>query len=306
MKQIRMFCCFVLVLLMSVSCSTEKLLNEAPNDPLSVTMQVAVSEDTVPVSDVQSQEAFEELNRQLLLLNEVYPTEIQERGRIWNWFKRIILGDVLGACLGACLTWNPVGSLLFGILGSVNGCLYEYNQPNSTTYVIEVPAVNPNFNSMSLTNVVNSGYVHNMVISDIFETCGDELYTMTDSELRSEIIEGLEHYMPITNALKTTFRSDITNKRILNDAIRNYGVISSEAILYNIQNTYPEVSSELQTLSIFCDHYSGLLNESTRDSYTSSFISTVNTSAISTNSKNLIVSSVSIANYSTKLWVEVQ
>lgn len=250
--------------------------------------------------------AFEELNQQLLLLNDIYPSEIQSRGRVWNWFKRIIIGDFLGACLGGALTWSPIGAVLMGIYGSMNGAIYEYYQENKPTSRPSRPTINPNMNSLSYQSAINSGYLHNLVIYDIFETYGDSIYNMSNATLQNTIIEHTEQYTIVPNSIKNNFTSDITNKIILDNAIQDYGTIPSELILSSIENSHPNISNELETLAIFGDHYSELTTENTRNSYTSSFINTVNTSSIPTTSKNLIISSVSTANYSTKLWVEIE
>lgn len=161
-------------------------------------------------------------------------------------------------------------------------------------------------NSLSYQSAINSGYLHNLVIYDIFETYGDSIYNMSNATLQNTIIEHTEQYTIVPNSIKNNFTSDITNKIILDNAIQDYGTIPSELILSSIENSHPNISNELETLAIFGDHYSELTTENTRNSYTSSFINTVNTSSIPTTSKNLIISSVSTANYSTKLWVEIE
>ena len=152
----------------------------------------------------------------------------------------------------------------------------------------------------------NDERVQQDIIYEIFDTYGDEIYEMSDAVLCDKIISHCRQYIPVPINIETSLRTNTTSKVLLNNAMRDYGIISSEVILNGFSHTYPSISDELETLSIFCDHYTGLLNQDTRDSYTTSFISTVNASAIPIASKDFLIASISTANYSTKLWIDNQ
>ena len=303
MKKHNLLAIIGLVLLIMAACSKNIQFDKFSENSRHQEAEMTISNYEY---EITTSSAFEDLNQELLLLNQIYPSEVPNRGRFWNWFKRIVLGDVLGACAGTAITFSPIGAIVFGILGSINGYLYEYHQEYGPTSYPSEPTVSPNMNMASMQSAINAGYVHNMVIYEIFDTYGDEIYEMSDAVLCDKIISHCRQYIPVPINIETSLRTNTTSKVLLNNAMRDYGIISSEVILNGFSHTYPSISDELETLSIFCDHYTGLLNQDTRDSYTTSFISTVNASAIPIASKDFLIASISTANYSTKLWVDNQ
>lgn len=293
-----------LVLLVTAACSNGTSVNEE----VAIMRSVDAELSTATIEDNADYTiAFDELNAQLLQLNDVYPAEIQSRGPIWRWFKRIVLGDFLGAILGTAIL---PGSVISGVVGAIYGsiCAAQF------TYSTEVGApsepievtVNPNINTSSLQSAINSGYLHNLVIYEIYEDYGNNIYTMNDNTLRTKIAEYVGRYVLITNNVENVFLTNITHKMFLNYVNENYDILSTEMVFNDLSNLYPNISNELETLSIFGNHYAELTSVSTRNSYTNSFISTVNSSSISTISKNIIISSVSTANRSSQLWVSAQ
>ena len=285
-----------LVLLVTAACSNGTSVNEE----VAIMRSVDAELSTATIEDNADYTiAFDELNAQLLQLNDVGP--------IWRWFKRIVLGDFLGAILGTAIL---PGSVISGVVGAIYGsiCAAQF------TYSTEVGApsepievtVNPNINTSSLQSAINSGYLHNLVIYEIYEDYGNNIYTMNDNTLRTKIAEYVGRYVLITNNVENVFLTNITHKMFLNYVNENYDILSTEMVFNDLSNLYPNISNELETLSIFGNHYAELTSVSTRNSYTNSFISTVNSSSISTISKNIIISSVSTANRSSQLWVSAQ
>lgn len=247
--------------------------------------------------------AFEELNSRLVELNDRYPSQIMSRGRFWNWFKRIVFGDFLGACLGAGVTWSPVGAVFFGIMGSINGALYESHLSGGLAYVPENVNIPESWNPM-IIRPIDVGFVHNRVIYEVYQDLGNRILTSSDEIIRSKVIEKMKKYVPAIQ-FNTSILNNTVIPNLLDNAIKSYENTPSEDIFGMVAVQYPSRNNEVETLTLFCTKYSSISDFTTRTRYVEDFTATVTSSGIGEDSKNYILSSISVASYSDMLWKEV-
>jgi len=281
------------MVLCSWSCSTDTQEPQIENPEM-----VSLSTYNVDLYD----EAFVDLNDQLQKLNDKYPSETLERGRFWNWFKRIVFGDFLGACLGAGTTWSPAGAIFFGIWGSINGALYEYNvEGGQTKYNIERPSMPASWNPLVVNQGKYAGAIHNRVIYETFNDLGDDIYTCSSDVLRSKIIEKMGKYVIGVNLNIAQLNNPQIEGTLLT-SLSNYDITESRVLLNQVVTFYPARVNEIQTLTIFSDKYSEFTSMSTKDAYVSEFLDIVDNSNITNDSKAYILSGVDVAHYSDKLW----
>lgn len=284
-----------IMVLCSWSCSTDTQEPQIENPEM-----VSLSTYNVDLYD----EAFADLNDKLQELNDKYPSETLGRGRFWNWFKRIVFGDFLGACLGAGTTWSPAGAIFFGILGSINGALYEYNvEGGQTRYNIELTPIPGSWSPFAVNKGKFVGVIHNRVIYETFNDLGDDIYTCSSDVLRSKIIEKMQKYVSSVNFNTAQLNNPQIEETLLTSVI-NYDMTESRVLLNQVVTFYPAKVNEIQTLTIFSDKYSEFTSMSTKDAYVSEFLDIVDNSNITDNSKAYILSGVDIAHYSDKLWKE--
>lgn len=295
---------FYLLLTMAiliVSCQKETTSNHADVErDIQSAQTTQTLEPTIPNTNFTIEdEAFKDLHAELEELSLLYPTEVNSRGRVWRWFTCVIGGDIIGAAIGACLG-NPV---LGAILGSLKGAGIAAGLNVNDRYIPKPQTPNPNMNIMSIAgNAQYAGYLHNLIIYDVYTTLGPNFENYSDAELENCIATWAFTRMRKSVSATQAFYANSSYKTLLNYSLNNYNTLSSEQLFRNISATYPSRANEIESICIFGEQYAGYINQATKDNYTESFVSTVQNSSISHDAKNFIISVVKVANHSDNMW----
>lgn len=256
------------------------------------------------MSIVEEDEAFAELNEQLLLLAQEYPTEIVcPRASVRVWLRSIVLGDIIGACIGGGTTWNPVSIVLGAVFGSIKAAIIVARQDNGERYRPRRQSLDPNVNTNTIQGSAEySGYMHNIIVNDTFDELGAYVYQYNDDTIVTCIADKAYERMRISATEYLSFITNYDQRNRITDLINLYDSVPSIQLMDMIVEQYPSRRNEIESVSIFCNQYTGYEYQATKDSYTQAYLNTVRQSNISTESKDYIISVVQIANYSDKMW----
>lgn len=286
-----------------VSCQTDAIVNKMSHNA-EATCEVD-TENYYDLSQTEmlseaNEEAFRVLNEELRGLSEIYPSECQLRAGFRRWFLLIVGGDMIGAAIGACLG-NPI---LGAILGSLKGAAIAAGLNTNDRYVPQRQNADPNMNISTIVgNAEYAGYMHNLIIYDVYRELGPYFENYTDEELEACIASKAQVRMRKPASEILSFYENTEYQTLLDRCLYNYNILPSENVFRQIASEHPSRTYEIETICVFGNQYSEYVNQSTKDSYTESFINIVKNSNINSNSKNFIISVVQIANYSENMWV---
>jgi len=188
-------------------------------------------------------------------------------------------------------------------MGSINGALYESHLSGGLAYVPENVNIPESWNPM-IIRPIDVGFVHNRVIYEVYQDLGNRILTSSDEIIRSKVIEKMKKYVPAIQ-FNTSILNNTVIPNLLDNAINSYENTPSEDIFGMVAVQYPSRNNEVETLTLFCTKYSSISDFTTRTRYVEDFTATVTSSGIGEDSKNYILSSISVASYSDMLWKEV-
>ncbi len=170
------------------------------------------------------------------------------------------------------------------------------NLSGGLAYVPENVNISESWNPM-IIRPIDVGFVHNRVIYEVYQDLGNRILTSSDEIIRSKVIEKMKKYVPAIQ-----FNTSILNNTVIPNLLDN---TPSEDIFGMVAVQYPSRNNEVETLTLFCTKYSSIPDFTTRTRYVEDFTATVTSSGIGEDSKNYILSSISVASYSDMLWKEV-
>lgn len=298
-------CLLVLALaLIVVSCQKEAVLDRTSSSPEIAYDVKAQSNDDLSQTNTcyeMNEEDFNTLKEELDELSQIYPSEsVARAGGFRRWLLYIVGGDMIGAAIGACLG-NPV---LGAILGSLKGAAIAAGLNTNDRYVPQRQNADPNMNISTIVgNAEYAGYMHNLIIYDVYRELGPYFENYTDEELEACIASKAQVRMRKPASEILSFYENTEYQTLLDRCLYNYNILPSENVFRQIASEHPSRTYEIETICVFGNQYSEYVNQSTKDSYTESFINIVKNSNINSNSKNFIISVVQIANYSENMWV---
>lgn len=272
---------------------------------------VCVTNSSTPVATLLDEsEAFEELKQELEQLADVYPSEIMMRNSnrpFWQGLKKLAVADAVGACCGIVQTWTAPGAYL----GAVYSSLLEFvrimtDDNEEQKYIPEEPVIDPNINISTITgNADYMGYIHNLVLYNIYDELGQNLYVLPDEYIKVKIVEECAAFGVTANQTNSYFMLDETLSDDYRAIMNRFDTLEPQQFIGSLSDQYPEKENEISLFGTFCLQYDSYTNQNTKDNYTLSFINIVRGSSINTVSKNCIISAVSVANASDKMWVPV-
>lgn len=254
--------------------------------------------------------AFAELNQELMQLSEIYPPEVMARANntFWGGLKKIAVADAVGACYVIGVTW----SLSYAKLGAIYSSLREFVElmdPNNPAldYLPSFPELNPNININTINGVAEyAGYIHNLVLYDVYTELGDNLRILPEEYIKETIVRKLSRYDSGSSEVYSYFVRDTISSERCSLLMDDFDQLTPQQFIARIASEVPDRSNEINIFGTFCHQYNGYVNQETKDDYTVAFMNTVRNSGVSVNSKNYIISAVSVANYSDKLWEPVE
>lgn len=287
--------------------------SENVQDDYSENVSVVEFDDAVTRSECDAEvEAFAELNQELMQLSEIYPSEVIARSNrpFWNGLKKIVAADAIGACcaIGPSVIW----SLNIVHLGAIYSSLRELAEildPDNPVldYLPRVPELNPNINTNTASGVAEyAGYIHNLVLYDVYSELGENIRIVPSEYIKETIVRKYSRYGRSTVEENSYFVRDTISPSRCSAIMADFDQLTPQQFIARMATVIPNRANEINIFGTFCCQYNDYVNQTTKDSYTTAFMRTVRNSSISIDSKNYIISAVSVANYSDKLWEPVE
>jgi hypothetical protein len=272
---------------------------------LSVVLLVACSnnevypDETVSVKTDYSKE-FADLNAQLEVFN-------QENGgpslRGWGRWWKIIAADAMGAAVGAGVSGGNAGVAVglgayasYQMWNNTGGYQVSYDDGNDAEIAVII--------NSSDARVDSVGYYHNVILSNLFDEYGDELFTKSRNTIINLICEELSE---LNTSVTAETISLIKNNSQLNkisaiiDKTKNTD-IDDIGLLDKSITYYPELASELNVVKSYFNTIKSIASNEKIESYSNGFAQIVSNSQIPTASVKSINSSLSVAVNSNLLW----
>lgn len=245
---------------------------------------------------IEESVAYEQLSKSL----EEYNTEFlnsTETKSFWSSLCRIVTNDAIGALLGSS-AFGPGGGLFGAVAASTARFVTEIIETHLDSGNAE--ELNSFFNrdtclydDLSLNEADSIGIYHNQIIVAMLDERPD-IASMSETEINDLIICKMSE---AGQGLLSTAVADYKFYSALNDDE------NSEALFNRISKRYPSINRELQIVKKYADTIANI-EEDEIPSYTDGYRAIVNDSDISEDSKDLVISTISVAGSSKLLWEE--
>ncbi len=282
-----------IALVIAIGCET----SQEPCSP-----QPTAKECNKPNEQPTDENAFEQVRMEIANLNLQY-VDKSPKGRGWRKARRVMFADMYGALSGYIHSRGIFGSFFsffYGLFCSVRSSI-DAARVDSGGMQLVPQLQNPQFEVITLNNAADSlGFLHNVIITDLFDRYGNNLRTMYRSELNNLIIGEINKYREAPETLgdlEAVYQDakpviDLYDENTLDPAI-------NKAIELN-----PELENELLVIKSFCETVDDLAEEVREAEYTKSFCQIIESSELTEESKFIINAGVSVNVSSTNLWVE--
>lgn len=248
-------------------------------------------------------EAINDLIHEIEIINNTYPSiNTETRGDWWHY----ILTAFVDGCAGLLVLQIPIlqyQTLTCAILAS--NIFYE-RLPN----VCSAESSPLRDDEVALTYIDNelwtgegsrSGYLHNRVIFNLYETHGDEFFSLPEEEMALLVSE--EVSLLTGEDADLLYAATIDNMSIINRCVELCNVDSTvEDYFISLKNEFPEKE---QILSIYEPIIEGLQTANPVEDngeYVTLIMSVIDNSSVQQSIKEDLKSGLTIANASARLW----
>ncbi len=238
-----------------------------------------------------------------------YNPVIPEIDRKKGWFRRFLcvfmdaIGGLIGGSTGTILGWKAGYANAVYLGGLFSEAVKPRKSDDSILIDPDITPVVNYYTQLSSKHAYDSvGIMHNRLLIDINDKYGDEyINDMTLREIYDIVYEE-------TAALCPDIQSPVLSFDEFNEL---YGAIYDELAEGDITGAakaatayYPNLEHEITSFTTFIVNYYQLENNDDGINYAAGFRDVVSTSAIPSNSKNVLQSAISTAVGSGTLWQE--
>jgi hypothetical protein len=249
-------------------------------------------------------DGFSSLKEQLLSLNESIPQKTIEPTKA-KWWSYLLTGlaDV-GGFFGAGGAGLEKGKAS-PISAAVGASTLIWNLTKDAGYASSNsdPAYSIiNDAQIALSQVDGEGYIHNKAILDLYEENGDSLFFFSIEKLLPLIYEKVAIESRSSEGTYATSKEDT---RIVNDVLSAYSSSTTiDEYFEKLKTISPGNDEVLDVLSIIMAGFDSIDAVANDGVYYNEVRKIVSHSAVSEETKEIIISSLSIANASSRLWKE--
>lgn len=246
----------------------------------------------IPVIDVTTQVAFNDLSNTLDELNAKFPDAPTTRkgGRFWRIFGADFFGGLFGWLL------HPVVGVIQGVSASCAAAM-DYN-----TYDQQVAYMPQEEYVYAVAGLNDIGVLHNQIILEIFDENGETFYDMSESEMNEIVLSKVEKYC---GELPNDILLQLPEVALqVEETTRLLDFDSFDASFDKVIELLPEYKNEVLVTKTYCKKLAVLPNETTKLEYNEQFNQIIVESSIPNSSKELIRSTISVAVNSNLMWDE--
>ena len=281
---------------------------------------------SIEIKNEPSSNPYAELSAQIESLNQDYLVP-ETRAKWWKFLITAVADAGVGLATGNVGYAISASSLTWTVLKDVNGksdssssstsssSTSSSSTSSSSTSSSTSPAtgefIKPSIKEVETSLVyldvcdgsVNDGEIHNTVINNIYNRYGEEMFELESEELLTLVATEVAY---LTNSTSSSVIADIDK------AVSDMSVYTSAYLRSNSVNDYitelkiihPNKSEELDVLKVSLEGFQYIDPETDNGQYAKSVVTLIEDSNINPDSKNALISGVSVANASVRLWNE--
>lgn len=256
-------------------------------------------------SEVETVEKAEDLDIQNLV-NAIEQLNASRFGEIetkaWNWRNIFAFGvDGAAGLLTALSTqwWTCVGSAVAASLGFVQ--LWNLLDTTEQLTPNEQSVIIPENYILDATNPQDAGYLHNIIICDLFNEYGDELGQMSLDSLMWYISLNIADY---TNTPVSSIYSDLQDQQeIVEACFVDTGYCATlEDYIDDLSETFPDSASSLDVFSPILSGIEIAAANGEEEDYVDDVVTLIQTANVPLDFKTNLLAGVKIAAASEQLW----
>lgn len=276
-------------------------------------------EKQVKLVKTEKQMAFEELQLRIDALNAEFGVgDVNSRG-FWSTLKKIwkvVKADALATVTAEAIKEEAIGGLLWGEAGAiviavVNGvdasadeASAQFQQSKGEQKYVPERTLN-NFEDLFEEGVVPTqldsvGFYHNHIICDLYDTYGDDLYTMDEAMREGLVVQYARKYLDFSESI--TKLPELEELNTLNQIVLDMDEENMDASFEAIGQLLPNCVEELQVVENYCRTLITFESDEELILYTKAHNNIVLDSELSEYSKELVKIGTNVGIYSSGLW----
>lgn len=231
--------------------------------------------------------------------NPMEPLPVIQELRWWKWIL-VGLADVGGALIGknasrgqrvgAAIGWSAIAAtaLDFRLI------IPDHNELTDFFYS-QTPELTDNGD--------DDGYYHNLIIHDLWNTYGSDIYSMTQSEIIDKVIIHTEAYFGAGSLsdLRNNKKNYIAKANDFLEVTQTYDTYNS-AVIADIKAFMPEEKELWGVVQVYVEGLADVSNKQEYEWYYTSTLEAIDNSSISFANKKDLNSAISVGTASYALW----
>lgn len=264
------------------------------------------NEDVYPVKAQTNQEAYDELRSEIKELNQKHlkqnppQSTVLRKGKFKRFFKwfAVIGSDALATIAFGGFNVSAGASASVHAAQRLN-LINTNNKPvisiNSTLDSNNPYEQLPSYSQFGTG--ADAGYLHNLIISDVYQQYGNRMFDLNTNELFNAINTSAENNGAVPSRNQEEMNRIINTFQYAYDNSENLEQFSSY-----ISERYPNYKNEIAIVSEVVDYMQYVDPEENNELYMTNAFTIVNNSPLPETSKTSIRSGISVANASAQLW----
>lgn len=272
-------------------------------------------EKQVKLVKTEKQMAFEELQLRIDALNAEFGVgDVNSRG-FWSTLKKIwkvVKADAVGAVVGDAVAskvnldagWGIVVAVCNGVESSIKAADEVAQTTEGEKKYVPERTLN-NFEDLFEEGVVPTqsdsvGFYHNHIICDLYDTYGDDLYTMDEAMREELVVQYARKYLDFSESI--TKLPELEELNTLNQIVLDMDEENMDASFEAIGQLLPNCVEELQVVENYCRTLITFESDEELILYTKAHNNIVLDSELSEYSKELVKIGTNVGIYSSGLW----
>ncbi len=272
-------------------------------------------EKQVKLVKTEKQMAFEELQLRIDALNAEFGVGDGNSRGFWSTLKKIwkvVKADAVGAVVGDAVAskvnldagWGIVVAVCNGVESSIKAADEVAQTTEGEKKYVPERTLN-NFEDLFEEGVVPTqldsvGFYHNHIICDLYDTYGDDLYTMDEAMREGLVVQYARKYLDFSESI--TKLPELEELNTLNQIVLDMDEENMDASFEAIGQLLPNCVEELQVVENYCRTLITFESDEELILYTKAHNNIVLDSELSEYSKELVKIGTNVGIYSSGLW----
>lgn len=252
---------------------------------------------------------FEALKEQLVSLNNSLPQRTGEEITKVRWWQCLIIA---AADAGGYL-WGKIkntDAITTGCTASITVWDYFNNDETSTdvptgvdTSAATQTSFSINDDHIALSSVEGVGFIHNKVILDLYDDLGASMFSLSTNELLPLVAQKVS--TETGRSLHEIILSARIQKKIVDEVVNAYATSNTlDEFIDNLKLSAPDRAELLDIANVILEGFEAIDAVEDNGQYCETVQGIISESDIPSESKEILNSTASVANASSRLWTK--